>query len=120
MDGSGGLSTAARYEKIGDLGEGTFGVVYKARDVTKAPGDADAVVAVKKVRMGNYKDGVSVTALREIKLLQEIRHPNVIVRAALALCALKRSDATAASTRCRQFFCVCLRVCVCVCLCLRA
>lgn len=79
MDAGGGLSTADRYKKIGDLGEGTFGVVSKARDLTKPEGDADAVVAIKKVRMGNYKDGVSVTALREIKLLQEIQHPNVIV-----------------------------------------
>jgi cyclin-dependent kinase 7 len=73
------LSTADRYERISLLGEGTFGVVSKARDKTKAPDDPAAIVAIKKVRMGNYKDGVSVTALREIKLLQEIKHSNVIV-----------------------------------------
>jgi cyclin-dependent kinase 7 len=78
MEAGGGPSTADRYEKICLLGEGTFGVVSKARDLSKPAGSPSAVVAIKKVRMGNYKDGVSVTALREIKLLQEIKHPNVI------------------------------------------
>jgi hypothetical protein len=35
-------------------------------------------VAIKKVRQGNARDGVSVPALREIKILQELAHPNVI------------------------------------------
>lgn len=73
------LSSGERYQKICQLGEGTFGVVSKARDLTKADDEPNAVVAIKKIRMGSYKDGVNVTALREIKLLQEIKHPNVIV-----------------------------------------
>ncbi len=35
-------------------------------------------VAVKKIRLGKYKEGVNVTALREIKLLKELHDPNII------------------------------------------
>jgi len=63
----------SKYEKLRLLGEGTFGVVSLARSTRTSE-----LVAVKKVRLGHYRDGVSVTALREVKLLQEVRHPNVI------------------------------------------
>ncbi|XP_049765676.1 cyclin-dependent kinase 7 isoform X1 [Schistocerca cancellata] len=65
-----------RYEKIEFLGEGQFATVYKARDIV-----TDAIVAVKKIKLGSRdeaKDGINRTALREIKLLQEIKHPNII------------------------------------------
>ncbi|RZF39872.1 hypothetical protein LSTR_LSTR008477 [Laodelphax striatellus] len=66
----------SRYEKIEFLGEGQFATVYKARD-TKT----DDIVAVKKIKIGSLaeaKDGINRTALREIKLLQELNHPNII------------------------------------------
>ena len=66
--------------KIGDyevmkekLGEGTFGVVSKAR--SKRTG---AVVALKKILMHNEKDGFPITALREVKLLKMLCHPNIL------------------------------------------
>ncbi|CAH0382940.1 unnamed protein product [Bemisia tabaci] len=65
-----------KYEKIDFLGEGQFATVYKARDV-----DTDTVVAVKKIKVGtaaDAKDGINRTALREIKLLQELHHENII------------------------------------------
>ncbi|CAG2163575.1 unnamed protein product [Oppiella nova] len=65
-----------RYEKIEFLGEGQFATVYKARDI-----QTDAIVAVKKIKLGTRaeaKDGINRTALREIKLLQELSHENVI------------------------------------------
>lgn len=65
-----------RYEKIQFLGEGQFATVYKARDVIK-----DEIVAVKKIKLGTRQeaaDGINRTALREIKLLQELNHPNII------------------------------------------
>eukprot|EP01135_Chromosphaera_perkinsii_P002979 Nk52_evm1s232 gene=Nk52_evmTU1s232 len=65
-----------RYEKISFLGEGQFATVFKARD--KATND---IVAIKKIKVGkaaDAKDGMNRTALREIKLLQELHHPNII------------------------------------------
>jgi cyclin-dependent kinase 7 len=65
-----------RYEKIEFLGEGQFATVYKARDT-----DIDEIVAVKKIKLGTRaeaKDGINRTALREIKILQELSHPNII------------------------------------------
>lgn len=65
-----------RYEKIAFLGEGQFATVYKARD-TKT----DTIVAVKKIKVGTRTeaaDGINRTALREIKYLQELSHPNII------------------------------------------
>merc|ERR1719378_644855 len=66
-----------RYEKIDFLGEGQFATVYKARDRD----NDDRIVAVKKIKLGSQaeaKDGINRTALREIKLLQELHHHNVI------------------------------------------
>ena len=62
-----------RYIKGAALGEGTFGVVTKAEDTV-----THKIVAIKKIRLGKYKEGVNFTAIREIKLLQELRHPHVI------------------------------------------
>jgi cyclin-dependent kinase 7 len=62
-----------RYIKGNRVGEGTYGVVYRA--TTKGTQD---VVAMKKIKMQSIADGVSFTALREIKILREIHHPNVI------------------------------------------
>ena len=67
------LSGKARYLKGAVLGEGTFGVVTKAEDTLTRK-----AVAIKKIRLGKYKEGVNFTAIREIKLLQELRHPHVI------------------------------------------
>uniref|UniRef100_A0A0R3RTQ1 Cyclin-dependent kinase 7 n=1 Tax=Elaeophora elaphi TaxID=1147741 RepID=A0A0R3RTQ1_9BILA len=65
-----------RYEKIKHLGEGQFANVYKAKDT-----ETNEFVAIKKIKLGSrYEamDGVNRTALREIKLLQELHHDNII------------------------------------------
>lgn len=65
-----------RYEKIEFLGEGQFATVYKAKDI-----ETDRIVAVKKIKLGSREeaqDGINRTALREIKLLQELDHENLI------------------------------------------
>lgn len=75
MDGGG--DKKQRYKKISFLGEGQFATVYKTED-TENDGK---IVAVKKIKLGHrteVKDGLNRTALREIKLLQEISHPNII------------------------------------------
>ena len=61
------------YETLGTIGEGTYGVVYRARD--KQTGE---VVALKKVRMDKERDGMPVTALREVRILQSSRHKNIV------------------------------------------
>ncbi|GAA5943965.1 hypothetical protein JCM1841_004932 [Sporobolomyces salmonicolor] len=61
------------YERLVQVGEGTYGKVYKARNVERGN-----LVALKRIRMEAEKDGFPVTAVREIKLLQNLRHPNVV------------------------------------------
>lgn len=68
-----GCAKLADYEVTTKLGEGTFGVVSKGR--SKRTG---AVVALKMILMHNEKDGFPITALREIKLLKMLSHPNVL------------------------------------------
>ncbi|KAL1999661.1 hypothetical protein VTN02DRAFT_4203 [Thermoascus thermophilus] len=68
-----GCSHIREFEFLGKLGEGTFGEVYKAR--SKRNG---YVVALKKILMHNEKDGFPITALREIKLLKMLSHPNIL------------------------------------------
>jgi len=65
-----------RYHKIGFLGEGQFATVFKAEDTH----NDNRIVAVKKIKLGcraEAKDGINRTAVREIKLLQEVDHPNI-------------------------------------------
>ncbi|KAK9105818.1 hypothetical protein Scep_022662 [Stephania cephalantha] len=64
---------ADRYLKREVLGEGTYGVVYKAIDTKSGQ-----TVAIKKIRLGKHSDGVNFTALREIKILKELKDPNII------------------------------------------
>ena len=47
--------------------------MYKARE--KATGD---FVALKKIRLEVEDEGVPSTALREISLLKELQHPNIV------------------------------------------
>ena len=62
-----------RFEKFDKLGEGTYGVVFKAKDKS-----TDKIIALKKIRLENTDEGIPSTAIREISLLQELRHPNII------------------------------------------
>jgi cyclin-dependent kinase len=66
-------SKLEKYEKLEKLGEGTYGVVYKARDkVTKE------LYAFKKIRLESEDEGIPSTAIREIALLKELQHPNIV------------------------------------------
>ena len=69
-------STSVFYRKPGNesvVGSGTFGKVFKSQNVyTKN------LVALKKIRMEGERDGFPITAVREIKLLQSLKHANVV------------------------------------------
>jgi hypothetical protein len=77
MATSGAKRTHNDYQKLEKLGEGTFGVVHKARHI-----ETGDVVALKKMRLEEEEDGVPATALREIAILRELKHPNIIEYAA--------------------------------------
>lgn len=92
------------YEKIEKIGEGTYGVVYKARDkrtseivgeysdsfagarmqfpvvgaLTRLSQPHPTSKALKKIRLETEDEGVPSTAVREISVLKELRHPNIV------------------------------------------
>ena len=55
------------------IGEGTYGVVYKAR--VRSTGE---ILALKRIRLEQEEEGVPSTAIREISLLKELRHENIV------------------------------------------
>uniref|UniRef100_A0A9J2PNN2 cyclin-dependent kinase n=1 Tax=Ascaris lumbricoides TaxID=6252 RepID=A0A9J2PNN2_ASCLU len=73
--GFGGCRSVNEFEKLNRIGEGTYGIVYRAKDSKN-----DQIVALKKVRMDDKseQDGISVSALREIHLLMTLKHPNIV------------------------------------------
>ncbi|KAF1350046.1 cell division control protein 2 serine/threonine protein kinase [Delphinella strobiligena] len=63
------------YQKMEKIGEGTYGVVYKARDLSTPD---NRIVALKKIRLEAEDEGVPSTAIREISLLKEMNDPNIV------------------------------------------
>lgn len=61
------------YEREQQVGEGTYGKVYKAKNSITGK-----LVALKRLRLENEKDGFPLTAMREIGLMQSFQHPNII------------------------------------------
>ncbi|CAH1722427.1 unnamed protein product [Aphis gossypii] len=61
------------YDKLEKIGEGTYGVVYKCMERS-----SKEIVAVKKIRMEMEDEGIPATAIREISILKELNHPNIV------------------------------------------
>lgn len=61
------------YKRLCRLEEGTYGVVYKARDR-----DTGDIVALKRLKLEQEREGFPVTSLREINALMHVRHPHVV------------------------------------------
>ena len=65
--------TISAYEKIEQIGEGTYGQVFTARCRS-----SNRIFALKKIRLRSHAGGLPITALREIKILRHIRHPCMV------------------------------------------
>jgi cell division cycle 2-like protein len=61
------------YERLNQIEEGSYGVVFRARD--KQTGE---IVALKKLKLEEEKNGFPITALREINALMACRHENIV------------------------------------------
>ncbi|WKY06031.1 hypothetical protein Q1695_006323 [Nippostrongylus brasiliensis] len=61
------------YVKLDKIGEGTYGVVYKAQHKK-----TEQMVAIKKIRLEFEDEGIPATAIREISMLRELVNPNIV------------------------------------------
>ena len=72
-----------RYTKEEKVGEGQYAVVYLGKQ-----SGTNRIVAIKSIKIGQFKDGrlplpfcltsgMDMSAIREIKYLQELRHENI-------------------------------------------
>ncbi|KAL1132710.1 hypothetical protein AAG570_010662 [Ranatra chinensis] len=70
-----------KYVKLEKIGEGTYGIVYKARHKTTG-----RIVALKRIRLDADSEGIPSTTIREISLLKELKHPNIIALLEVIYC----------------------------------
>jgi len=61
------------FQKVEKIGEGAYGVVYKATDKL-----TNQFVALKKICLATESEGVPSTAIREIAVLKELDHPSIV------------------------------------------
>lgn len=61
-----------KYIINGQIGEGAQGLVLKAHDEQR-----DQDVALKKILIKKTEDGIPVSIIREVKSLQQLKHPYV-------------------------------------------
>ena len=61
-----------KYGKLEKLGEGTYAKVFKGKQRPSG-----LIVALKEIRL-NHDEGAPSTAIREISLMKELRHPNIV------------------------------------------
>ena len=64
----------SNYLYLSKLGEGTYGVVYEAKQI-----ETEQIVAVKEIKIDHCDDGIPSTAIREIAVLQELRGTPYVV-----------------------------------------
>jgi serine/threonine protein kinase len=62
-----------RFIKVKTLGAGSYAVVYKARNR-----ETGEFIALKKLRFGVDSQGIPSSTLREITLLRDLKHPNIV------------------------------------------
>lgn len=67
------MTSIENFSRVEKIGEGVYGVVYKAKD-----NSTGEMVALKRIRLDSEADGVPSTAIREISLLKELDHLNIV------------------------------------------
>jgi len=65
--------SVSNYDKVCSLGQGAYGVVYKAKD--RATGE---MVALKQIKMKKEREGFPLTSVREVRILMQCRHLNIV------------------------------------------
>jgi len=68
-----GCRSVEVYEISNKIEEGTYGVVYRAKD--KVTGE---MVALKKLKMEREREGFPITSLREVNTLLRSQHKNIV------------------------------------------
>ena len=68
-----GCRSVEEFHCLNRIEEGTYGVVYRARDKK-----TQEIVALKRLKMEREKEGFPITSLREINTLLISQHPNVV------------------------------------------
>ncbi|OMJ23187.1 CTD kinase subunit alpha [Smittium culicis] len=65
----------SKFEILTQVGEGTYGKVFKANMVNS---EGSRLVALKRIRIDQERDGFPITAMREIKIMKSLDHPNIV------------------------------------------
>jgi serine/threonine protein kinase len=68
-----GSGSRERFTKQDKIGEGTYGTVFRCEDNTTGQ-----LVALKRIKLEPEDEGVPSTAVREISLLRELNHVNIV------------------------------------------
>jgi len=68
-----GCRNVAEFKPLNRIEEGTYGVVYRAKDLR-----TQEIVALKRLKMEREKEGFPITSLREVNTLLISQHPNVV------------------------------------------
>uniref|UniRef100_A0A8C4R356 cyclin-dependent kinase n=1 Tax=Eptatretus burgeri TaxID=7764 RepID=A0A8C4R356_EPTBU len=68
-----GCRSVEEFQCLNRIEEGTYGVVYRAKDKK-----TDEVVALKRLKMEKEKEGFPITSLREINTLLKAQHDNIV------------------------------------------
>lgn len=62
-----------KYEILGVIGEGAYGVVLRCRH-----NETKEVLAIKKFKESEEDENVKKTTVREVKILKVLEHQNVV------------------------------------------